>query len=52
MKTITINITHNEVFEDFKNQLLAKQPKISKVIVDNDGITINVTATLAELEND
>ena len=52
MKTITINITHDEVFEDFKNQLVAEKPKLSEVIVDADGITINITSTLEELEND
>lgn len=52
MKTITINITHDEVFEDFKNQLIAEKPKLSEVIVDIDGITINITSTLAELDND
>ena len=53
MKTITINITHDEVFEDFKVHLLSKPPKkASEVIIDNNGITINMTGTLAELEND
>jgi hypothetical protein len=52
MKTITINITHDEVFEDFKNILLSKPPKISEIIFDNDGAVVNVTGTLKKLEND
>jgi hypothetical protein len=53
MKTIIINITHDEVFEDFKTHLLSKPPKkVSEIIIDADGIIINMLGTLEELEND
>ncbi len=53
MKTITINITHDEVFEDFKNTFSnGNSPKISEMIINDDNIVINVTGTLDELKND
>ena len=52
MKTITINITHDEVFEDFKNSLSNNKPKASEIIINHDNIVMNITGTLEELEND
>lgn len=53
MKTITINITHDEVFEDFKNTFSkGNSPKISEMIINDDNIVLNITGTLEELEND
>lgn len=52
MKTITINIIHDEVFEDFKNTFSKANPKISEMIINDNDIVINITGTLEELEND
>lgn len=52
MKIITINITHDEVFEDFKNTFSKENPKTSEIIINDDNIVMNITATLEELEND
>ena len=54
MKTVTINITHDEVFEDLTNQFKEdiSGKGIEMIAEDNDNIIINVTGTLAELENE
>lgn len=54
MKTVTINITHDEVFEDLTNQFREDIPGkgIEMITEDNGNIIINVTGTLAELENE
>ena len=54
MKTVTINITHDEVFEDLTNQFKEDIPGkgIEMITEDNDNIIINVTGTLAELESE
>lgn len=54
MKTVIINITHDEVFEDMTNQFKEDiTPKhIEMITEDNGNVIINVTGTLAELEND
>jgi len=52
MKTITINITHDEVFEDFAKTFKNENPKHSEVIINDDNIIVNLTGSLEELEND
>lgn len=54
MRKVVINIIHDEVFEDitsqFKEDIAPKH--IEMITEDNGDIIINVTGTLAELEND
>ena len=54
MKTVIINVTHDEVFEDLTNQfkegILGKG--VEMITEDNGNVIINVTGTLAELDND
>ena len=52
MKTVTINITHDEVFEDFAKQFANENPKHAKVVITDNEIIIDITGTLEELEND
>jgi len=52
MKTVIINITHDEVFEDLKNTFSKETTKASEVIINDDNIIVNITGTLEELEND
>lgn len=49
MKTITINITHDEVFEEFIKSLKDDNIKNIKFIQNNEShITINISGTLDE----
>jgi len=54
MKTITINITHDEVFEDMNNQFKkdTASKHIEMITEDNGNIIINVIGTLDELNNE
>ena len=55
MKTITINFTHDEVFEDFVKQIVKSESEtkhISIVRDEDNNITVNITGNLEELEND
>jgi hypothetical protein len=54
MKTVTINITHDEVFEDITSQFKEDiAPKHIEMITENNGnIIINVTGTLEELDSE
>ena len=54
MKTVTINITHDEVFEDITNQFKEdiSEKGVEVITEDNGNIIINVTGTLAELESE
>lgn len=52
MKTVIINITHDEVFEDFKQTFKNENPKHAKVVINDDEIIVDITGTLEELEND
>jgi len=53
MKTITINITHDEVFEDmvkdFENDV---NSKFAEVTITNDNVVMNITGTLEELDSE
>ena len=52
MKTITINVTHDEVFEDFKQTFKNENPKHSEIIINDDNIIVNLTGTLEEMNDD
>ena len=52
MKTVTINITHDEVFEDMMKEFEINNTKFAEVIISDDSVVMNITGTLAELEND
>ena len=52
MKTITINFTHDEVFKDFAKDAAEPDSKYVTVIENDNGIIMNITGTLKELENE
>jgi len=54
MKTVTIKITHNEVFEDMVNQFREDiSGKGIEMVTENNGnIIVNVTGTLEELDSE
>ena len=52
MKTITINVTHDEVFEDMISEFKNEDSKFVEVIISDDSIIMNITGTLEEIEND
>jgi len=52
MNTITINITHNEVFEDFVESMTESESKYITIVRNNDDVTVNITGTLEEMDNE
>lgn len=52
MKTITINITHDEVFKDFVETMTESDSKHITVVKDNNSVTVNITGTLEEMDNE
>ena len=52
MKTVIINITHDEVFEDIKKEFEDNNSKFSEITITEDSVVMNITGTLAELESE
>lgn len=55
MKTITINFTHDEVFEDFVKQIVESESETKYINIVRDeynNTIVNITGTLAELESE
>jgi len=52
MKTITINITHDEVFEEVMSYFKANDSKDIEIIINDDNAVMNITGTLEEMDND
>lgn len=54
MKTVTINFTHNEVFEDFVEEftMSSNESKYITIEVNENSAVMNITGTLGELENE
>lgn len=52
MNIITINITHDDTFNEFVEAMTESESKHIKVVKNNNDVIVNITGTLDELKNE